>query len=222
MRLAWSPDRAWIAMRGSLGHAPNQQFGIHLIDPEKGATGKLLQRQATHSREQRSIDQVGDIAWLDERTIVFSSAAGVNTIDIANGSEHRVWTAPLTQAVDALALSPDRRSLALSLRTVQQPAGHEVKVISTAGSLTNQALHEGAIGFVQSWSADGRAVLVTRPSVVVPNQTELWRVPIDGTAPTQMPIAGQQLYEVKASPDGKRLAVTVHSYRREFFVGLGR
>ena len=46
-------------------------------------------------------------------------------------------------------------------------------------------------------------------------------MPVDRSLPTAIPVAARGLYEVRAHPDGKRIAISTHALRHEFFMGLG-
>jgi Tol biopolymer transport system component len=62
---------------------------------------------------------------------------------------------------------------------------------------------------LQPWSPDGREVLVTRrerrPGGPPP---ALWRVPIDGSAPSSTGFSMRALRYMESTPDGRRLTFT--------------
>ena len=63
--------------------------------------------------------------------------------------------------------------------------------------------------WVTGWHADGRSFLTTRPVVVVDgvySESELWRVPIDGTPARSLGFKAPGMTYVAMSPDGQRLA----------------
>ena len=85
-RLSWSPDGRRLALRTLLGPTPaHWQFGVHLMSLETGQIEKTLQR--AHPAERFVEDQIGDIAWLDADTVLFSSSGGVRVFDVNSGSE---------------------------------------------------------------------------------------------------------------------------------------
>lgn len=219
-RTAWSPDDRFIAIRGVGLGGGSGEIGVHLVDPRTGLTGRVLRRTAP---EERSVfEQIGDIDWLDSRTVVFSRGRGVGTFDIATGREGTLWTAPPSARVINLAVSPDRRWLALTL--VCRPGEPSIVVVPATGSpIESGVLHLQTPGWVQSWTPDG-AVLVTRStnSATGRGASEVWRVPLNGVEPTALGVKAEGLYEVHAHPDGKRLAISIDALRSEFFVGLGR
>jgi len=221
-RLAWSPDSRTLAVRTIVPGPPRAQIGLLLVDRERGPTGAILRRASPIERFMA--DPLGDFAWLNARTIVFTASSGVGTLDVLTRRERSVLTVPSTERVVNLALSPDRTWLALTVTDGRDTPRLRLVPLPAASKGRSLGLHHDATGWAQTWTADGEAVLVTR-SAKTPSGTDIggvWRVPVDGSLPMRLSVAVQGLYEVRAHRDGRRLAISTHALRREFFVGLGR
>jgi hypothetical protein len=68
-----------------------------------------------------------------------------------------------------------------------------------------------------AWSHDGNAVLVTRCKSGSPQKCEVWRTPIDGSAP-ELVAASNTIQEIRVSPGGRSLAYYAQQYMGEIWV----
>ena len=224
-RLAWSPDGSTLALRGLMGGVPPEGvFGIHLIDVRDGRVVRTLTR---FQPPERSFDgQVGDLAWTDDATIVFSSLGGVGAFNIATGEESPVWAAPPGQQVYALALSPDRLWLGITVVDAERPSWTAAVVVPSDGGVARELLRttRDDLAVVQDWTADGLALLASRADLAMPMESRfwrLWKIPTDGSAAEPLPIELLGLNEVRAHPDGRRITFTAGQPRREFWITTG-
>jgi serine/threonine-protein kinase len=218
-RLAWSPDGRILAMRTMVGGV----FGIHLVDVTNGTILKTLRRR--NPPEQYVEDQISDLAWLDRETIVFATRGGIETFDVTSADEQQRWVAPAGTSLQGMSLSPDRLMAAVAL--------------ADDGSVNARWFSVGAMRFgqpslkvltrvnapevlwMQAWSADGQAILVTRSDLSAPLSSQrprLWRVPLDGTPASPLPLALKGLSEVRLRPDGQRMAFTAGGLQSEFWM----
>jgi Tol biopolymer transport system component len=71
-----------------------------------------------------------------------------------------------------------------------------------------------------AWSADGRALFVTRGVTGPMDLTnhEIWRVPLDGGPPTPVGIAQESITEFRLDPEGRRLAFAFGNASGELWV----
>ena len=230
--LAWSPDGSMLALRGLMdGLPPEGVFGIHLIDPLDGTVVQTLKR--FQPPEQFVEDQIGDLAWTDETTIVFSHSSGIRAFNVATGEDYPVWTAPPGQWVQSLTLSPDRLWLGLTVSDAEMPSWTSTVIIpASGGGVPPRELLRStaeALTLVSSWTADGQALLALRVDSTRPRTSwtwQLWRIPVDGSPPEPLPIEQPSLSEVRAHPDGHQITFTAggQGRRNEFRIttGLGQ
>jgi serine/threonine-protein kinase len=227
-RLAWSPDGNMLAVRGLReGVPPQGVFGIHLIDRQTGRVVTTLKRTAPPERFVE--DQIGDIAWIDSSSIVFSSQGGLGTLDVSTGEEQRLAAAGTGEQIQGMALSPDHTWVALNVSDDKQ-SWFAVRVAPVGGGTARELLRvtRPEVLWVQTWSADGRNILVTRWDGSLPLKTRrerLWRVPVDvGGSPAELPVAIAGLNEVRIHPDGRRIVFSAGAPQSEFWMmsGLGR
>jgi Tol biopolymer transport system component len=226
-RLAWSPDGRTVAVRGLRDNVlPRGVFGIHLIDRDTGRLVKTLSRRAP--AEQFIEDQIGDIDWIDGSSIVFSSQQGLRVMDIPTGEDRLIWQPAPGEQVQGMSLSPDAARIAM---TVSGPdaSWSAIRVMPASGSAPHELLRVSTpqVLWLQTWTADGQAILTTRwdRSVGLSARRErLWRVSYDGTTASPLSLALAGLNEVRAHPDGRRVVFSAGAPQSEFWVtsGLGR
>ena len=120
-RLAWSPDDRLLALRSLMDGASGKGiFGIHLIDAESGQVVKRLRRHKPCPEGFE--DQISDIAWIDQRTMLFAHSLGLGAFDVESGSERAVWSVPAGLTLHGMSLSAD--SLTAAVRPGRRPSRH--------------------------------------------------------------------------------------------------
>jgi Tol biopolymer transport system component len=218
-RLAWSPDGRTLAMRTML----NGRFGVHLVNPLSGQVLSTLRR--ANPPERYVEDQLTDLAWMDTNTIAFATRGGLGVFDVASGVERLTWAAPEGAIVHGMALSPDRlwSAVTMSDREPRDDSWFRVAVIPSAGGAVRELLQVSRreVLWMQTWTNDGLAVLVTRWDSSVPydrQRPRLWKVPFDGSAASELPLALPGLSEVRLHPAGQSVAFTAGGRREEFWM----
>lgn len=223
-RLAWAPDSKRLALRSIKGgKLPGGNFGIHIVDAETGTFLQSLRRR--DPPETQVEEQIMDLRWLDDDTIVFASKGGLGVFDISSGEERMVWTAPQNAAVASMSTSPDSRWAAVSWRDGEKKQW-VAALISLAGADPRELLRVNSpeLLWIHDWTRDGRCVLATRWDSAKPYTSErrqLWSVPADGSSPSPLPLALPGLDEVRVHPDGRRLAFSAGGSSNEFWMLSG-
>jgi serine/threonine-protein kinase len=222
--LAWSPDGQILALRTlkDVG-TPEAIFGIHLVDPMSGEVFKTLRRS---DPGQKSFgEQITAIGWADHETILFAHRRGLGAFDVLTGEERPVWEAPPGVTVHGMALSPDalRASVALSDRGLHGTfSWFTVAIIPISGGEAVELMRVKApeVLWMQTWAADGQAVLVTRWQDTTPfeaRRPQLWSVPVGPGEARPVGLAMQGLTELSIHPDGQRVAFTAGGSQTEFW-----
>ena len=218
-RLAWSTDGGMVAMRTML----DGRFGIHLVDPRSGRVLQTLRRR--NPPERYVEDQMTDLAWIDGNAIAFASSAGLAVIDRASGEERSIWQAPAGTIVHGMALSPNRQWSAVAISDGESPNWSRFAIVAVplTGGETRELLRVRTpeIVWIQTWTNDGQAVLVTRWDSSVPfdrRKSRLWSIPFEGGAASPLPLSLSGLSEVRLHPDGRRLAFTGGGQRAEVWM----
>ena len=224
-RLEWSPDASRIALRGRMGSGPERVFGVHLLDVQSGRVVKTLER--FQPPEEYVHQQISDIGWVDGTTVVFSSYGGIGGFNTSTGREYPIWTAPVDQKVYQMAVSSDRLWIGFSVVNEDEPSATTM-VIPSVGGVAQELLHTTAeaLGFVEDWTADGRALLVTTAdhSTRTPGPLlsyRLWQVPTDGSQPTQLPLEQPNMGRVSAHPNGRTIAFQSGHPEYQFWMTSG-
>jgi eukaryotic-like serine/threonine-protein kinase len=226
-RLAWSPDGTMLALRTPLGPTPaTWVFGIHLLSVDDGRVVKSLTRR--NPPERYFDDQIGDLAWLDASTILFSSHRGIRRFDVVTGLEHQIWSPPPGEVAYGLSVSPDGHWMAIQtiesvddrLRSVFRTV-----VVPTAGGAAHEVLRVDPPGgaVVQAWTRDGAALLVVRwaSGGFRERRSQLWRVPVSGGDATPLPLIHRQIAELTVHPGGEEIAFMMGAPSTEFWVMTG-
>ena len=130
--------------------------------------------------------------------------------------------------VGGLSLSQDRSAIAVwVIESPEAPAIsiYRVVVMSANGDAVREILKEGpGTGLtLGAWSADGASLLISRFNVMaMRNRTfQLWRLPLDGSPPTALPLSHPQLADFSTHPDGRRIAFMMGAPDTQFWVMSG-
>ena len=140
---------------------------------------------------------------------IIAACTGTGSASQSSGTSKAITVREGTSM--AVAVSPDGRTLAYSVRErARTGSGFEtvLRVRRPDGSI-RELLRERAVSLM-SWAPDGDAVYVVRhlsaanATPTVPDQ--LWRVPLDGSAPTFTGVRAPSLRGVSMHPDGRTVA----------------
>lgn len=192
MQPLWSPDSRSIAVKGGDGKG---NWGLHEIDVGTGQVRRTLFAgnffAASRSR--------------DGKRVLYNTNRRIVRRDLESGKEQELYRVTEPSAVQFMDLSPDGRWLALTrsrgngdraLLLMRVEGGPVREVL--AGKEPFQAL---------CWTADGKALLFTRGDYG-PGVRRVYRIGVEGGEPVALDLAMEGLRELRASPDGQRVAFT--------------
>jgi Tol biopolymer transport system component len=129
--------------------------------------------------------------------------------DLQGGKQETVYRAPKDGHVTGLALSPDGRSLAISLFTKRgEKQLQQVALASIDGKVFQELTEQGDPGSIVpvlglDWSPDSRWVYFVR---VKKPEGELWRVPAAGGAAEFTGVSAAGLKHIHMTSDGSQMA----------------
>lgn len=191
IRPRWSPDGRRIAVKG---HGPRIAWGFHDIDPATGAViGTLLAGNFADA-----------VRSPDGRMLFYNTSDRIVRKDLEKGREEDVYRVTAPSAVGLIGLSPDGKWLAVT--RARKGGMHSLSVMPSGGGPVREILSEQERAFSSlCWTADGRALLF------VPHgngERRLYRIDIEGREPRPLGLAREGLRDVRAHPDGRRIAFT--------------
>ncbi len=111
-------------------------------------------------------------------------------------------------------LSRDGRKLLLMRSGESETKYRSIAVISTDGGELREILSLPDISAqVLEWEPGGRGVIFARA-----DNSELWRVPVEGSAPEKLGIRGEKMRGLRFHPDGRRIVFNAGSTKAEVWV----
>jgi hypothetical protein len=154
-----------------------------------------------------------DMEWAHDGQSLFVVAGGaVARVDLASGRTRDIYRDPRPRTVVALAVSPDQRSLAI---TVTDNIVSSIEIVPAGGGVAREvfsATFPDAF-LLQEWMHDGASVLITRGRnngrEVIRGDWSIWGVPVAGGPPRSLNVSAPRLRGVKVSSDGMHLAYRV-------------
>jgi Tol biopolymer transport system component len=203
----WHPDGRSLLARGT----KDDKSGLYRIDAATGEASLVWQGTdiADWSADGRWIFRLGGH---ERRSIL--------RIDTATGEEKVIHTGvPGDTASLRYRVSPDGRWLAFRRGRPGPDPHDDLMVVPTEGGPARQLAELFPLAYVPLgivWSADGRWVAGAQEQK---GESALWVVPAEGGQPRQTDlIVKGSLSGLHVHPDGKRIAYSVSSTRREYWV----
>jgi len=207
----WSPDGRAILLPAENRYRPS---GVYFVDAETGAFKFLFAR--------RSPNQLGAEWSANSQSIFYvvldSLHASIWRYDLADSSQHLIYQSATTM-IHSIAPSKDGKFLALSEGRVPV-----LKLLSLGDGSTRDLPFGRSNGesvargyYSLNWTPDGELLAIRprfKPGVIM----ELWRIPIDGRAPRKLAHEAPQLFSMRLSPDGHRIAYYVEPDTRALSV----
>ena len=162
--------------------------------------------------------EIGPHQWAPGREAILFGRheKGIVEVDLASG--HETMLVPVTPGVSfsagrGVAYSPDGRTLAWSVHERKAGARPESVLRVRIGDGTIRVLLRATVPdghALMAWAPDGGAVYVVRyfgaSAGPAPPRAELWRVPIDGTAPEPTGLSADAMRGVAVHSDGRTIA----------------
>ncbi|MGD2217031.1 MAG: hypothetical protein PVJ64_09750, partial [Gemmatimonadales bacterium] len=214
----WSPDGSALLVK-----AREEGSGSYLfrVDVQTGAPEPLVQvdtyegRWADWSADGKSIYY--SIEYYDGEG---GESPRIVTRDLESGSEQVLYRAPEPALMGPgnIALSPDRRKLALYLAPEDTTKASSLMLVPVAGG-TPRELHRFASDAPGpsnlTWTPDGRHLVYTTSW----DAAGLWRLPVEGSVPERLEWEGMdEQRDIRFHPDGQRIAFTAGGYAFEIWV----
>jgi len=208
----WAPDGSRIIVKGR--SAASNKWGLHAVDARTGAVSSVVTAETADEE-----GELGAMQWVPGRDALLVARQGKAIVEIDMATRREQVIVPLDAGVvvgtgKGCSYGPDGRTLAWSVREGRGPTSHVVLRIRDADGTTRELLRSTAPEWtaLQDWSPDGLAVFVLRQFPARPaggpERWELWRVPIDGSAPVSTGLSAYGLRGVSVHPDGRTIAFT--------------
>ncbi len=206
----WSPDGSRILVKGR--SAASNMWGLHMVDARTAEVTSVLTAATADSESE-----LGPVQWVPgrEAILIGRHAKGIVEFDLVTQAERIL--VPLARDVVITAgtgcgYAPDGRTLAWSVREGRSAKAQHALHVRDAGGTTRELLRTTGPEWLQmmDWAPDGRSVYVVRNGRqgAQSGHGELWRVPIDGSAPVPTGLSAFGLRGVSVHPDGKTVAYT--------------
>ncbi len=191
---AWSPDGRYIAFLRFSG----TKGDVMLMPALGGAPRKL--------RELGFLNpQIFALSWTaDSKRVLFSQPkqerepAGIFSLHVETGEAQRLTTSPADSLGDFFAEgSPEGEGIAFV--RFEAWARGDIYLLSTAGAEPRRLTNLRTFISKPAWTSDGH-------SLIVRIANGLWRVPVDGGAPEQMPFGSEDAGFPAVGRKGNRMA----------------
>jgi Tol biopolymer transport system component len=203
---AWSRDSRRIAFWG----ADAVTHSLEVVDLATGGVAEPL---------RMAFPPLGGefgLAWLPggKELLVSLDNQTLEAVDVVTGLRRTLYAAD-APSLGYFFVSPDGRSIALGESRAGKPR-------HTLLGLDGKELQPGlnAVGVLMGWDPDGHHLIEVRGEARQAGpfmQNELWRVPLDGSAPRSMGIAAPSLIYASLSPDGRSVAYGSATFREELW-----
>jgi Tol biopolymer transport system component len=193
---AWSPDGRFIAF----SRYENDLHEIYMVSAIGGAERKLHSGAPAHPA----------LSWSpDGKFIAFTrkdpnrNTYSINLLSVET-LETRKLTEPDAEQQDwGPAFSADGKELVFVRANGAGNMGDIFIVPSKGGEVRRLTFDNTDIGSPPTWTRDGRSIVFTSPRTSIPT---LWRIPVSGGTPVQVPQVGVVAVHPSISAKGYRLA----------------
>jgi Tol biopolymer transport system component len=194
----WSPDGRSLLLGG---REINGARGLYKVDVSAGDLTMLWLTDPKAGWIQQA-------EWSpDGKTIFYRWENCLLARELATGQERELYRGPVLR----FALSPDGQRLAIA-------QGQSLKLMPAAGGEARDLLTAQRPEWIVTvaWTPDGRQLLFGKSNISQQGQpSELWRLAAEGGEPQRLELTVEGLRELRAHPDGQRLAFSSFQMRRE-------
>jgi Tol biopolymer transport system component len=207
-----------------VGTPPGGPTGLYRVDSRTG--------EAALFRSAADLGTSVEGAWSRDGKFHYNRLADATRalfrLNIATGERRVLYVRPpgLNLGLENLALSPDGRTLAFHVHSDSEGASTLMLIPSEGGAamplFTVKTPYRFWYGSF-TWTPDSKAVLVssTRTLGHPPNEhrtSEIWRVPVDGSAPLRIDFPAIQIDCMRLNSDGKTVAFHSPQSKSEIWV----
>lgn len=218
--LKWWPNGNSLLVSGRLDSAGKPpRFGLFQVDAHTGS-GKFLDVRTSQSSEGH-----GGFGWHSDGKSIFYSRdtsdtgrAKIVRRDLSTGKEQDIFNYRIGDDLRFMSLSPDGKEIACwniikgtkSLLLIPTDGGAPREILKgTTDALREVAGTPAAI----DWTPDGKYIVFGKR--VSRDQTEFWRIALEGGEPQKIGIVNQRVHDVVVHPGGKRIAFSTRDYKPE-------
>ncbi len=190
------------------------RHGLYRIDAQTGEVTAILQVGPDESIYKSAPSPDGESVFYIRRSRgPAAKPQRVMAFELSTGQENEIYRAtPPSFFIGELAVSPDGRQLALTTNDAA------VVIIPAAGGQPRELLRGPKRSLTRNllaWTPDGEAILFGK---VGPQQeTEVWRIPVEGGEPQPLGLAMVGLRDLRVHPDGQRIAFTAGQGKAELW-----
>jgi Tol biopolymer transport system component len=198
------------------GSDQENRLGFYRVDANTGEISVVVQNE-NPARE----GLVSSPEWSDNgKALLYLHYDLVNSVcpivyqNLETGQTKKIHQLDLKNC-PMLAISPDKKWLAIIDQPIQPPAEkyeRVIKIIPAEGGEPRELCRfensKNAM-VIPRWSADGRFIIYPRIQSGE-NFWELWRVPFIGGQPQKMGISMTDASAISPHPDGRQIAFTSH------------
>jgi eukaryotic-like serine/threonine-protein kinase len=176
---AWSPDGRYIAF---LRYLSENKAGVFLVPSIGGPQRKLTEISDWNT---------GGLDWYpDGKWLAVPDQNRISLLSVDTGEERKLTFPPAVSSDDTPAFSPDGQRLAFS-RNVALTS--EIYLLDLSRDLApkgepKQLTSKRHTGKWPVWTANGREIIASFGLITEPDESELWRIPVDyGGLPQPVP-----------------------------------
>ena len=202
VRPQWLGDAGWLV---GVGVDAKGIQGFYRVNPDTGQSLLVMDAQKMGSPWEGIWSRDGKIHF--NRYGNFRK--GLFRLNLETGERATLYVPPAGENLgrENLALSPDERTLAFQIFSMETKT-RKLMVMPAAGGATEplwtvyypEEFWYGSF----AWSRDGRYILAVRTRE---GKSELWRVPVDGSAPVKFDFPEiPMLVQMRMNPDGRTIA----------------
>ncbi|MBI1355561.1 MAG: hypothetical protein GC160_14555 [Acidobacteria bacterium] len=204
-QLEYSPDGQQLLASGSDGKG---RAGLFQVRVDDGSTRPLV---SEHGGDPRGFEGV----WSADGELVYylNGSGAMHRYALADRRDEELFAPESGATLHSLARSPDGAKLAFAQRPGDAASGDALIVYEIAGGERRELmrLRNAPLSGVE-WARDGRNLWVSAPAAPAP---KLWKVPLNGEAPREIPWTAAREGGIRLSPDGRRVAYSANDQHSE-------
>lgn len=216
-RVRWDADERRLIV---LGRDLKNRQGIFDLDVRSGLVTPLVLSEPDTSIRAAAVSADGRSLFYLQRDSA-AMRARILRRDLDTGQETTIYETTTPLDLPRMALSPDLQQIAVILVNHSRQSS-SLNVMSIRGDDMRLLVQVGPPDAITNgweilaWSPDARSIFFAKD--IHGGKHELWRVAVAGGEPQKMNLPLNGLWDVKAHPDGKRLAIASGPLQAEIWV----